>query len=337
MPPAEYSQSMHRRRATEIIYNPSHLRLLLALAAIWVGSVSIGAENLVVQRFSSAHPDAELESVFYLSTGVALADLGYSCATTAADADYVLTARYTAQGSEALVTLSLAEAKGGGKAVAEVEAHLRLGISLDADISEAVGRLMAAAGLGRPKEGSANARIGGLFTSDLVALDDTMRTKKTRRIEVLAYGGGMYFVGDFSSYARFGAGASLDAGILLLKPSWSLSAGPRMTGTRILTNDGVEGGTLYLSTIGLNLQFGIGAAQAQRLSACASGGAAFITIADDAGAQTKTVPYADAGFQAGFPIGKDFFLGGDLRYLAVFEGGALVMAVAPSISLCKEL
>ena len=146
----------------------------------------------------------------------------------------------------------------------------------------------------------------------------------------------MYFVGDFSSYARFGAGASLDAGILFLNPRRSLSAGPRMTATRAFMNEGVTGGSLYLSTLGLDLQFGVGTAQSQRLSACASGGAAFITIDDGSGLLTKTVPYADAGIQAGFPLGKDFFLGGDLRFLAVFEGTIIITAVAPTLSLCKE-
>ena len=51
---------------------------------------------------------------------------------------------------------------------------------------------------------------------------------------------------------------------------------------------------------------------------------------------TKTVPYADAGIQAGFPLGKDFFLGGDVRFMAIFDPDVLILGAEPSISLCKE-
>ena len=49
------------------------------------------------------------------------------------------------------------------------------------------------------------------------------------------------------------------------------------------------------------------------------------------------MPYADAGLQAGFTLGADLFLGGDLRFVAIFEGSVVIMAVAPAVPLCKEL
>jgi len=325
-----YTATISRHQKT------SCLRLVLALTGLCVFSGHAAADNLIVQRFTSEHPDAELESVFYLSVGVALADLGYSSALSSAQGDYILTTEYTVRGPEADIRLSLASAKDEGTALATADALLHLGLAFDAELSDALRRLIELAAISRPKEDGQATQIDGLFSSELITFADTLRTKKTLRVETLAYGGGMYFVGDFSSYARFGAGASLDAGILLLNPSRSLSVGPRMTATRAFMNDGVVGGNLYLSTVGLDLQFGVGAAQSQRLSACASGGAAFITVAQDSGMQTKTVPYADAGIQAGFPLWKDFFLGGDLRFVAVFEGSIIIMAVTPTLSLCKE-
>jgi len=101
-------------------------------------------------------------------------------------------------------------------------------------------------------------------------------------------------------------------------------------------NEGVLGGTLYLGTAGLNVQVGAGAAQAQRLSACLSGGAAFLTVATGTEVLAKTVPYLDAGIQAGVALGRDFFLGGDVRFLIAFDEDILVMGAVPSISLCKE-
>lgn len=310
------------------------LRFLLALAGFSWLALSASADNLILQRFVSENPDAELESVLYLTAGVALADLGYSSAEASTRADYILTATYSVRGSEADIRLSLADAR--GMELAFVDASLHLGLSFDVELSEAIGRLVQLAALDSTEAESPDTSIGGLFTSELITVADTLRTKKTVRVETLTRGGGMYFVGDFSSYAIFGAGASLDAGVLFLNPRRSFSAGLRTTATRAFMNAGVEGGALYLSTAGLDLQFGVGAAQSQRLSAGVSGGAAFITVAGDSGALTKTVPYADAGIQAGFPLGNDFFLGGDLRFMAIFEGNILIMAVAPAVSLCKE-
>lgn len=324
------------RRSTTSLSKGLILRLLLALMGLAGFSSLASADRLIAQRFVSSQPDAELESVLYLTAGVALADLGFSSTRAAAQAGYVLSVEYSVSEGKAEVSLSLATAKDEATRIATLKAKLPLDLSLDAEYTGALRQLLAVAALDSPAAGEADTSIGGLFSSELITRADTMRTKKTRRLEALAYGGGMYFVGDFADYGRFGAGASLDLGFLLIQPSWSLSLGPRTTVTRVFLNDGVAGGGLYLTTLGLNLQFGVGAAQAQRLSACLSGGGALITVAGDSGPMTKTVPYADAGIQAGFPLGKDFFLGGDLRFAAIFEGSVLIMAVAPTISLCKE-
>jgi hypothetical protein len=311
------------------------LRIFLLATALLAVPCFAMAESLISERFRSEHPDAELESVLYLSAGVALADLGYSSGREAKGAEYVLTLYYSRTGGEAALKLSLAAAKEGDKPVAEIEALIHLDLSLDDELAAALKRLFELARLGEPTAGGGT-EIGGLFTQGLVNVANTLRTTKTLRLETLAYGGGLSFIGDFASYARFGATASLDAGLLRIRKSWSLSLGSRMTVTKAFLNDGVAGGNVYLSTAGLNLQLGVGAAQAQRLSASLSGGAAFLTVAGGAATLTKTVPYADAGLQAGFQLGKDFFLGADVRFLVVFDPDILIMGAVPTISLCKE-
>lgn len=129
------------------------LRFLLALAGFCGLTGLAAAENLIAQRFLSGQPDAELESVLYLTAGVALADLGYSSAKTAAQADYVLTAEYSVRDSEAEVKLSLAAVKDQGREIAAVDAHLHLGLSLDAELGDALKRLLELAALDRPKDG----------------------------------------------------------------------------------------------------------------------------------------------------------------------------------------
>ena len=310
--------------------------LLLALAGLCLLAPQVRAQDLVRHVFVSAQPDPELEEVLYFSMGVELADLGFSSTRTDAGASYVLTTEYAAKGTEVDVHFSLARSKAGGPPAATAEAILHLDLSLDAGIAAALRDLMAEARVEPAQDGRAPNAIGGLFSSDLITVEDTLRTKKKMRLETLAYCGGMSFIGDLSSYASYGATASLDAGLLFLKPSWSLSGGLRVTATRAFMNEGVLGGTLYLGTAGLNVQVGAGAAQAQRLSACLSGGAAFLTVANGAEILAKTVPYVDAGIQAGIALGRDFFLGGDVRFLVAFDEDILVMGAVPSISLCKE-
>jgi hypothetical protein len=312
------------------------MQLSLLLGGLCVFPSSVAAADLVRQRFVSEHPDEQLESVLYLSIGADLADLGYSSTKADKGADYVLTTLYSIRGAEADVSLSLAPAKDDGNVLSSIDAILHLDLSLDDELSSALRRLFDQSDLSRPKGGGAGAEIGGLFTSGLVSRNDSLRTTKARRIETAAYFGGTSFIGDFSEYSRYGATASLEAGLLFLKRSWSLSVGPRVTETRAFDRAGVSGGPLYMSTVGLNLQIGAGAAQAQRLSGCLSGGAAILTVAASGGTLSKTVPYVDGGLQAGFPLGKDFFLGGDVRFLAAFDRELIVMGAVPTISLCKE-
>ena len=296
------------------------------------------AQNLICQRFEAAEPDAELESLLYLSVGVALSDLGWSSTKAEKGADYILTIWYetrSPRGTELGLRLSLAEAKGGRGILAQSEALARLDRSLDEELSAALGRLLSEADFEEPgKQGAA--AIQGLFSSELVPVEETLRTNKRLRVEALAHAGAVAYIGDFAEYAAFGASASLEAGSLFIRKSWSLSAGLRAAATKVFINEGVAGGGLYISRLGLDMGFGLGAAQKQRLSGGLSGGAAFLTVDGAEGTLTKTVPFAEAGFHAGFPLGKDFFLGGELRFAAIFDADILILGLEPSITLCKE-
>lgn len=329
---------MFHRSAPARAASPRAFRLWLPflLLGLCLFAPRAPAQDLVRQIFVSAQPDPELEEVLYFSMGVELADLGFSSTRTEAGTGYILTIEYVERGTEVEAHFSLAEASTGGAPLAEAEALLHLDLSLDAELAAALRGLMEQARVERKQDSGEPSAIAGLFSSDLITVEDTLRTKKTTRLETLAYCGGVSFIGDFASYASFGAMASLDAGMLFLKRSWSFSGGLRVTATRAFMNEGVQGGTFYLGTAGLNLQVGAGAAQAQRLSACVSGGAAFITVATGSVILAKTVPYLDAGIQAGMALGRDFFLGGDVRFLVAFDEDILIMGAVPSISLCKE-
>lgn len=309
--------------------------LIAGLAAPPAGADGAEAGRVVAVRFESAEPDPELESVLYLSLGIALADRGYPSAREGGQKDLLLVVAYAMDGEVVIARLTLVADMGKGTELASAEARLRLTLELDVDLEAALDALLAGASL-EPRE-EAVAEIGGLFSSSLVRLEDTLRTKETLRVAALAYGGAVSFIGSFAEYARLGALAALDASVLVLEPSWSLSAGPRFTATRAFMNNGVTGGTVYLGTAGLNLEAGVGAKQAQRLAVCLSGGAAIIGLARE-GERTlaKTEPYLDAGLQAGIALGLDAFLGVDLRFVIIFDADMLIMGAAPALSFCKE-
>jgi hypothetical protein len=314
------------------------LPLVAAVVFCLVGVPAYAAPGrLVQQRFVSEAADKQLEDVLYLALGVELSNAGLSSTKIDKDASYFLDTSYESRGEEADVRLTLSKVRPQA-VLASVDFTLHIDSSFDADIAEGVRRLLALAApaLAAPGEKADAPEISGLFPSGLVSLDDMLRTDRTLRLEMAASGGGAPFLGDFSEYSAYGAYGSAQAGALFLKRNWSLSVGGRFSFTRAFMADGVSGGPLYLSTAGVNLQYGLGAAQSIKLAACASGGAAVITVPNGGSLLSKTVPYADAGVQAGFPVGKDLFLGCDLRFMAVFDPDVLILGTVVAVSICKE-
>ncbi len=312
--------------------------VLCALALLLLFPLATGAQEVrVVQvAFSSESADPMLEDLLYLALGIELANAGYSSTRSLKDASYVLLARYAIHEGGMAVALSLSESRGADAALASYDFILDLDSSFDFTIAEAVRSTLAGAALA-PASGVQSApEIGGLFSSSLVPRDGQLRTNKGRRVELIAAAGGIPYLGTFADYSGYGVYGALQAGLLFLKPSWSFSAGGRLSANRAFMADGVGGGPVYLSTAGVNVQYGLGAAQRFRLAACASGGVAFISVPAGEALLTKTVPYADLGVQAGFPVARDLFLGGELRVLGAFDPDVLMLGVAATVSLCKE-
>jgi hypothetical protein len=292
------------------------------------------ADRLVFQTFSSERRDPELEEVLYLALGVELSNAGYSSSRVGREASHLLEVVYEARGAQADLRLIFSRTETPREVLAEVTFVLHLDSGFDAELAAALGRLLELAAVEAPGAEAANPEIGGLFSSDLVTRKALLRTERTVRLETAASGGAAPFFGDFSEYAGYGAFGAAQAGVLFLKPAWSISAGARFTLAQAILAEGVGGGPVVLTTGGINLQYGLGAAQRIKLAVCASGGAAVITLAE--AGLSKTVPYADAGVQAGFPVGKDLFLGGDLRFLAVFDQEVTILGAVVALSIGKE-
>ncbi|HPB66099.1 MAG TPA: hypothetical protein PLW80_06040, partial [Spirochaetales bacterium] len=58
---------------------------------------------------------------------------------------------------------------------------------------------------------------------------------------------------------------------------------------------------------------------------------------DDGSTLARAEPFVDAGVQAGVPLGRDFFLGLDARFVVVFDPEMLIMGTSPTITLFKEI
>jgi len=292
--------------------------------------------------FVSTEPDAELEEVLYLSLGVELSNFGYSSVRSGREprggreAPYLLAAAYTLRGTEADVALSLTGGEQAGTELSAEEFILHLDISFDADVADGLKRLLEVIPGEAPKENAAAPEIGGVFESELVTVKSMMRTDKKVRLETFFSGGAAPFLGEFSGYSAYGAFASAQAGVLFLKPAWSISAGARFSLARAFMAEGVSGGTVYLSSGAANFQLGLGAAQKLKLAVCASGGGAVLTLESDGDYLSKLVPYADAGVLVGFTLARDLFLGGDIRFFSAFDRDITILGTAAAMTICKE-
>ncbi len=293
----------------------------------------------VALDFSSEEPDEDFEDLLYITLGVELSNLGYSSIESrgiGTKSPYYLETKYTYRGRDADVTLSLYREDSRGDVLSSVDLLLSMSTSFDQEVAEGVRQLFDSADLEEKTDGSAGAEIGGLFKGPLTSGAPALRTTETVRFDTSAGAGAMVFLGEFSEYSHVGLFAEAQAGAIILKPEWSLSIDGRATFTWAFMAEGVEGGPVYFTTFGPNIQAGVGTTKKFKISGGLSAGAALITVANSGDSLTKVVPYADAGAQATFSLGRDIFLGGDIRFLAIFEPGLPILGVTAAVSINME-
>jgi len=104
-------------------------------------------EQVVLHRFSSQHPDLQLEEVLYLAAGAALMQAGLSSIREGDAGDYVLVAQYTSEKEEAEVQYTFFRAQAPEDILADMTVDLRVDGSLDARVSAAVLRLLQTAAI----------------------------------------------------------------------------------------------------------------------------------------------------------------------------------------------
>ncbi len=301
---------------------------------------NLEAEQIVRYEFSSEERDAQLEDILYLSIGVRLARAGFSSTRTAERAPYLLRIAYVSRFAAADVSLTLESAGLRDRILGETKFRLVLDYDLDAVIATAIDELLQSSGILSPDGASAQegSAIQGLLTapSKVAMSPDELLAATALRFSAAVALGGMVVVGDLTDYFRYGVSGMAGFSARLPRKEWSFSLGVRVLGTRLINDEGVSGGPLYLSSVGVDAQFGTGYKHPYRLSAAASCGLAVLSVADGGETLHSSVPYADAGITYQLPLGSSLFAGLDIRYLVAFDSDHAIMGVVPLLTVRKE-
>jgi len=336
---------------------------------------NLHAAEVVLHRFISEKPDPQVESLLYLAAGTELMQAGLSSARDAESPAYILSAEYSTSDGVLTVRYVLSGRPEGeapappegeapappepftspGAALADLTFQAALDRTLDARVAEAVRGLLQSAGIAYTP--SQDARIEGVFSwppaqtpsgetagaappveaQPAIPAEPVHEPAFKAAFDASASTAGVILLGGIAQYTRFGVAATLGAGVSFLGKKWRVGIDARSQFVRPFNNQGVLGGPLSFFTFGPDIQFGIGRTGRLRLTGDISGGAALITASRPEGALTKTRPYADAGLYAGIFLGDSFSIGGDARFMMIFDEEVLVMGVSAAVSLRMEL
>ncbi len=144
------------------------------------------------------------------------------------------------------------------------------------------------------------------------------------------------YLGSAMDYFRYGLGASLGLGLAKRQPGWSLGLNAKASVARAFNDTYVVGGPLYLSTAGLELHLGSGAAYSHRSGLSLGGGAAFLTVSSPSSTSTKTVPFAELGAFINVPFGNRLRIGLALRGTAAFDTQLTIAGLSTALVLGWE-
>lgn len=322
------------------------LTTLLVLTAFFPSAFS--AQETVYQLFKSAERDSQLEEIVYLTVGIELANAGYVTVKTVENSVYTLPIEYTQDQGTVGFHFFLYRTGDNASPLSEVSASMKVDYTLDSEIGKCVRELLAKAHLDILP--ALDMEIDGLFASNNPPITEATQNDEIAPIVepvsavaetvfpryVFSVGaGGTFFFGEMAEYFTNGVTGMLHVGTMLKAKVGLFTPGARITVTRVNNASGIEGGTLLVSTLGLDAQYGTARGKF-RVSAVASVGAAILTLMNDTGNRSKTVPYVDSGFFTRLKIGKGYSVGTDVRFLAIFDPDIIMMGAVPLLFVDKE-
>jgi hypothetical protein len=298
--------------------------------AVFLTAPRVWAADVVELHFQSASPDKSLEDLLYLAIGVELSQAGLSSSRGAGTGTYVLALDYITDEGSVHLTLTLNRLKPQSvQPLATEEDDLPLNDAFEAQVGLVVKRVLDS-GLGQARPASnAETTIGGILPEQ-----PSRSLPTTISFRTDAVFGGTAIFGDLAKVSHGGWGTALDAGAFWLADTWSLKVGTRIGTTRLVDNQGVTGGPLYLSSAAIGADWGTGRQLPFRLLIGGSLGTLVLTVAGDR-VKSKTVPWADADSAIEFPLGAGFSLGAELRLQAALEK-ILIWGLSPALTVGKE-
>jgi len=217
-------------------------------------------------------------------------------------------------------------------------------IDLDSRVSEVVRDLIAVTDLDR--ERTAGTSLEGFSLQEAPPSSSRtpaagfpgqpVGTQSVAGVDLAVLTSGLLLLGEASELFTYGVAGTLAGGYRAPLDRVGLTFGARGSFIHALANEGVEGGSLYVVTVGPDARIGTPYRTPARLSARVSGGAAIVIVSRAEETLAKTELFAESGVGARLPLGPRFAIGLELNFIIVFEPDLPLMGVSPSLTVSME-
>lgn len=331
----------------------------LCAVLLVVVSISLGAEEAVLQILIGSPSDARLEEVLYLAAGVELTRAGFDTrripTSLAAESDaldrerieeqakeletpYVLLVEYAPQDTTIEIDFSLYTVSADSP-VASRRLVSPIDIDLDGRVGGAVRDLIEEAGLQRERTATTSVEGIGLAPRPTPPATDATVGTGSARVQGLEIGvntSGLFVVGAASEFFRYGVSGGFSGGYAPRLQRLGVSLGTRGSFIHLFSEEGVQGGSLFLVTAGPEVSVGTMFRAPARIGGRLAGGIAVVMINRESETLAKTDLYIEAGVGARVPLSRLLSLGMEVNYVVVFEKDFPIMGLSPSITVSME-
>lgn len=155
-------------------------------------------------------------------------------------------------------------------------------------------------------------------------------------LELSLRGSALVVIGDGTEFFRYGATGAASAGYTPPGGRIAVTYGGRAAFSHVFTDTGVSGGTVFVTTVGPEIQVGTAFREPARSAVRLSAGAAVVTVRTDDRTMHKTVPYAEVGGNSRIPFGERFSIGGEVSLKSIFEGSLPLIGLSTTLFISLD-
>ena len=155
-------------------------------------------------------------------------------------------------------------------------------------------------------------------------------------LELSLRGSALVVIGDGTEFFRYGATGAASAGYTPTGGRIAVTYGGRAAFSHVFTDTGVSGGTVFVTTVGPEIQVGTAFREPARSAVRLSTGAAVVTVRTDDRTLNKTVPYAEVGGNSRIPLGGHFSIGGEVSLKTIFEGSLPLIGLSTTLFISLD-